>query len=277
MSSSTIIIFYGNCQAMVLKDIIQSSLGTKDYEYHYICNYEYISSKRKLPADILGKATWFVYQPLINHYEYDTDHVIQHMIPTSCKTISFHYNFFLGYFPDHFANSNNEKTKDRDYPYGRFPYGMKVLSDLADSKQYTDVSEIIKHVSSPDLLSYQEIMEHLSRSINHMQQHTVDVDLTPFIMENYRKIRLFHTVNHMTNALLQKLAAEVITKLGHANVVVDLSKKQEIMGWQIWPIYPSVVRQLGLEFDTSVVLYRNDNVTNTFSDFIIDYVNLLHP
>lgn len=261
-------VFYGNCQAMVLKDILCRVLG-KEHEYHYICNFELIRSGRNLPIDKFANADVLIYQPIENRGIYDTNNIVQNYIPKSCKTISFHYNFFMGYFPDYFVNPKNEKTKSEQFPYGIFPYGMKKISAMAEAGE--EVADIIEKSQSLTLFTKEEVMFQLEKSIATMRTRHVDVDLTDFIMENYAQVRLFHTVNHMSNVLLEQLANGVLSKLD-VNRTVSLFGEDEFMGWHKCPIYPCVVNHLDLKFDTRVVRYKKCDLT--LSDFVTDYVRI---
>lgn len=269
-----IIVFYGNCQAMILRDIIQTELP--DIQCHYICNYEYICSGKALPHDVLEKADVFVYQPLCNHGTYDTGHVIDHCLSKTCKTISFHYNYFLGYFPDNFTNERNEATKTEEYPFGMFPYGLQEISKLAEAG--VSISNIIERALTHDFLSETVIREKLDYSIQTMRRYKVDVDVTDFILKNYARIRLFYTVNHLTNVLLEELVNGVLVRiLGESkHTHVKVSDMPEFMAWQICPIYPCVKRTLNISFDTDDIVYKANRSPSSFQEFITDYVNVLH-
>lgn len=74
------------------------------------------------------------------------------------------------------------------------------------------------------------------------------IKISDFIQENFRKVRLFHILNHPTSNLLNELAMRILSHLGISKKIESTVDVPALDDFQ-FPIYRSHYKNLNLEFD----------------------------
>ncbi len=93
------------------------------------------------------------------------------------------------------------------------------------------------------------------------------------IAEHYRSTRLFHAIAHPTAALIGRLAAELVTKLGIGVEGADLATYDDYMGHYQVPLHPRVIRDLGIAWadpSTRYEFHRRERLT--FEEYYRRYI-----
>ena len=73
-----------------------------------------------------------------------------------------------------------------------------------------------------------------------------DITIYDFIMQNYKRHKLFYDMGHPTNIVLKKIAEDVLERLGIKETNIDAQKKLDI---HEVPVYPCRKKSLGLEWE----------------------------
>ena len=241
------IVIYGNCQLGAIYRVLKEKYVGK-YDITMITNFKLIWEKREIPDDF-RVADILIYQPLYSHGMYNTEDIINNMCKNDCQKISISYLYFNGYFPDYFKNNiDNAKTISQELPYGLFPYGMKTITDQKD----LPVSNIIERSKNNDFIDKSLIQNQLQSSFHKLYEKERDVDIkcADYIEKNYKRIKLFHTVDHPTNILLQKIIDDITVYLNVERV--ELLEYDELLKDVSIPIYSCVYNTLQLEFENSL-------------------------
>ena len=264
-----LIVLYGNCQIGALYRILKDHYND-NFSYKMITNFKLIWNKEKIPEDF-RKADILIYQPLTNHGIYDTDDIIKNMLTADCKRISVSYLFFIGYYPDYFKNTyDNLKTVTNKLPYGLFPYGHKQLSNLKD----LPINEIIEKSKTISFIDKEFIIKQLNIGLNKIVEKdtNLDIKLSDFIMKNYKQIKMFHTVDHPTNHLMEVFINNVLKILYLPEI--SLKNYDELLGDISSPIYPCVYNELQLTFENNY-FYCNKNKMS-YDNWIDLYIQRLY-
>ena len=263
----TILVLYGNCQLGALCKLLREYT---DYNVHNITNYDIVWNKKPLP-EILSKVDVFVYQPLCGYGNYDTKYIIENVLPKHCRKISVSYLYFLGYFPDYYKNSDeNQKTITPQKPYGLFPYGHQKIK--TEFSKCANIEKTIIESKSENFVCKEFVESEFRRGMEKLQdnENSVDIKLYDFIDKNYRTQKLFHTVNHPSNILLQYTYNLLAEKLGVD--AINLSGKPEYLGTITSIIYPCVTTHLGLQF--KIETWQSDGVSYTYDEWLRKYIEM---
>lgn len=239
------VLVFANCQATSL---VMGLSQCKFLNVDYIINFKWLEehdSELKNKSDISFESSFydcdiFIYQTLQNS-KFQSDYIIENVLKKDCKVVSFSYLYFLGYFPDYFKSKNNQKTISPEYPFGLFPYEMKIFTQLVlNSKFYEICKEIIKLNQVPfldwpfenwlnqnqlfwiqiedklskelDFLDFKGMLDYSIKTLKEKEIKT-DIKLADFILENYKCHKLFDTVNHPSDILLKVLNDAIINFL----------------------------------------------------------------
>lgn len=246
------ITFYGNCQCMILSNIFSGVL--RGVNVRYVSNFQLIQKRVDEPPPIFIDTDILIYQPLQNHGKLDTKYIIENIIPKTCKTISFPYVYFLGYFPDFlqvkFVDMDEVKRwpdEDDQLPYQYIRVNTLIDNGLIDQFDIT---------LSDDFITKEETLDRLHFSLNKLKEKELscDIKLHDFILSNFRKTRLFHSPNHPSNVIFTYLANAIMQKLCialHINrtFVFNFASTNEFLGvFSNMLIFPSVHKHLDLQF-----------------------------
>jgi hypothetical protein len=91
------------------------------------------------------------------------------------------------------------------------------------------------------------------------REQDCDVRVADFITKNYRKQKLFHTINHPCKSIVREVLSQVLDILELDLVVPDFIDNFAVKSY---PIYASTSKNLGLEF-TDTSNYTINNVVYT--------------
>lgn len=255
-------VLYGNCQVEVISEYLKKKFSN-ELEINYIANYKKIWANEKLPIEIIKNADIFIYHPINGHGEYDTDYLKSQLVKKKCKCISFAYLYFLGYFPDLVLMPSSKS----------FTYGSKTLNQFIINRDSLD--KIINKLVDINLFSKQFVFEKYNHTIGELRkrEQKTDIKLADFIERNFRKHRLFLSVNHPSNLLFIELLKGILAKIGLKvkNLEADPFFESEVMScWPTGIIYPSVAAAFNLEFDISYAYFSKEKVS--FNEYIAHYI-----
>lgn len=265
----TIIVLYGNCQLGIMSRLLNQHYSDI-FNVIQITNFDIIRNKISIPT-IFTKAEILIYQPLKGYGNYDSEWIIKNMVPKKCKLISMSYLYFSGYFPDYHKSDLNSKTISAKYPYGLFPYCQKKISQQIEKN--INIGEIIENSKLDSWISNQEIIDNCESTLKYLENQEISLDISTvdFIRNNFKKYKLFHTVNHPSNILLQFVIDQICKKLDLPKIILD---EIEYLGGFTSIIYPCVTKSLGLEFNIKSWTY-DGNKYISYEDWIIDYNYIL--
>ena len=252
ISGRKIICFYGNCQIMWENSLVAHSSQVMKSYYLLWLGPVYLLDKEigEINKNILKQIDIFIYQHVGAEGKiperFSTDTIIEQLRKDATR-VCIPNVYFKGYFPQFCSNKFNPTVPEVDGgENGAFPYGDANIETMA--KQFTP-NEIAKELLREDFYTKEQCMDNVNQSIMELKKRETicDVIISDYILENYRKIRLFYTVNHPVNLVLKVLLSRVFKYIDMEINDIDEILINENDGREIF-VYPSVIKALELSF-----------------------------
>ena len=238
------LIFIGeNCQVPPLRELLlQNPNIVNDFDIEVRANFSEFNKQSEEIDNLFRRADVYIYQPISEvHFHYHWKYVSENLLKPECIVISFPVLYFSGYWPDF-------KTRGNHRVNAIFPYSHTKLEEIiSDCEQ--NVRDILYAAMNPYLFDKDEIDTSVEQSIMELErrENDLDIQVCDFIKNNYTKIRLFHTPNHPSTALMTVVTNKILTKLKY-ETIKDNTASSEPLGIYQLLIYPSVMKRLNLEF-----------------------------
>jgi Polysaccharide biosynthesis enzyme WcbI len=198
---------YANCQGRALGHFLnQSPVFDSEYQIEYLTNYQLMTQKQAIDADLLQRADLFIYQPLRQeHGIYATDHLLTYLHNRCCR-ISFPYLYNDALWP----LFREEKRMINAAP----------ITDLLEAG--ASVVEIALKFLSLDIdfqfhSRFQNTIQILAQ-----KESATRVKAVEYILDHYKTEKLFLTHNHPSSQLSIHCANQVLAILDY-----PILKKEE--------------------------------------------------
>jgi hypothetical protein len=276
-----IVIVYGNCQAGLFADSFHNfPSSAAKWDVHYVMSFVHPSEPQHQIARADLAECALVLEQLDNANPLPD--WVRDDLPADVPIVRFPPIDFNLLWPFNFVDPRNV-SEPPDYPFGRFPYGDRVvielmregLSDGALWEAYCERSLM----RLPDLgrLRGLEAQRLVARDA------AVDIMVSDLVLANHRDKPLFWTINHPTGWLLGRVLARLLRaaqeRLGAEpddeteEQALQLFSSWEPFGHQHQPIHPEVARRLGLKWWTPERTYQYfDGTRLTFDEFMMRYI-----
>lgn len=267
--SKKICIISANCQGAYLQELLKASAQFDgSYEIHYYVNY----NREVVPDEMLGQCALLIYQPLSGKWGDLSAERLTGKVPPDCKKIAISYITSQLYWP--FMASDPRNSPDDAYPFGQFPYGDSQLQEL--SQQGLDADAVIERYLNDSFIdsvySPESVISRYEAEQKDLECRR-DQKLLDFIMENYRKVKLFESFNHPSRVLCIYQTNDLLAKLGMAALEEAHTPTLEYLKGYEQPIHPVVAKRLGLEFECETsTAYRIWGKPMSFLEFTRAYV-----
>lgn len=200
------LIVYGNCQAGMLAQSIKFVPGIRErYRVHYVCSFDHPMEKTTPPpADVLEKCAIYWRQ-----YDEQGFNAPDDLIPPNAQRVVFPPLDFGPLWPFQ-CYDPVFKPEPPEYPFGRFPYGDRMLKELSEETPpekdiYQAYNDRIDNLSL-------DTSRHLDIEFERLRRRDVasDIKLAPFVISTFKVERLFWCYNHPTKRLFGELFDRMI-------------------------------------------------------------------
>lgn len=271
-------IVYANCQSHALAlTLMENKEFSSIYEWVHIPPVQDLK-KINIP-EILSKvesADLFIYQPILSSHkrpkELSSDFLTMRL-KSGANFISFPSLYFDGYFPhlQTFKGYVSELNLVHDY-------FIAYCCSIGLTEE-----ETIELIHNQDLYPKNVSIKLAENSLDNLRRREskfhIDIKISGFIEENYRRIKLFNQFNHPKRVVFKHVAESIMKKLGIKDFAIDkegASHLDRIMT----PIYRSTYKNLELEFEEDFESYnalngKGINQKDVISEFFKFY-NLLN-
>lgn len=275
MTSSPLapLIVYGNCQA----EAITSTLGVDPvvstlYRVAYYRSFEHPTEPHKFNYRATARCNllWEQHDPKAFPQ--------RDLLDEGCLVVRFPSVDLNLLWPFNMVNPYNA-PEPPTFPFGRYAYGDRVI-----------VNAINRGMSEDDILDYylnrwddykidlDRLLQLETARVQSRDAHC-DVRIGEFVLHNFRKQRLFWTVNHPTSAMLAELIERLLTAsdaahpaLQDADIATTLSRyfgAAGPLGVVGVPVHPKVAEHFKLEWYDSNERYRNwDGETYSYVEYL---------
>ena len=266
---------YGNCQARVLASFLNSSeLFKSHYQYVTIKPVHIINKNEfnELINDIVPKLNLFIFQPVSENYkgkEYSSSHLIE-QLNTETQNISFPSCYFTGYNPEiKYLKDDKGRMITEQFDY----HDLNIIQGFLESLSIEQVKEkIINYNYYPSNFSLTEIeksLAQLSKRENNIFDtgKQIDIKISGFIRDNYKKNRLFNTINHPSKFIFKYIAEQILKLL---DIEDNIQLDRDFLNHTIYPIYQSNYQNLKFDF-ANPMQYSIRECVYTLNDTIESY------
>jgi hypothetical protein len=247
------LIVYGNCQAEAVATILRTDPVTKDcFHVLYLRSFDHPSDGQDdlRPAEV-GDCVllWEQHDPQPFPY--------RELLPASCLNVRFPAIDFNLLWPFNCPNPYDE-PEPPIFPFGRFPYGDRIIIDAID-RQMPPEEIISYHLSGWARygMDLDRLFQIESARLVARDTHC-DVKMSDFVLERFRKERLFWTSNHPTKALLRELIHRLRALSIAHEPLLDALDLDVTIGWFMHPeaplgivsvpVHPNIAEHFGLEW-----------------------------
>lgn len=273
-----IIVLHGNCHMKILKEyMLTSELFRQEYAIYPLPAIQDIESGY-IEDDILEYCDIFIHQDIRKDNYYGLRLSDDYILPRLGKhvkqiTVPNLYNFGMAFFPQTTMNKHNPSYNND--ANGLFRHGDENVEKLLE-EGICDLDEILNKIQGE---AYEEsfICQEFERYKNAALEREMhwDVKIMNYILENYKTKRLFYDYGHPYNHVIKEICIGVFQLLH-----IDWKTIKEIninLGIQEEPVYPCVMRALGLEWNDNNDLRKDGyKLIETQMDFAEYYREYLY-
>lgn len=278
------ILVYGNCQASAMAQTFSKLPGIKDLcEVRYLASFVHpVDGVAPIHQDWLDRCLVFIEQKGAW-----TEFPRKAELPTSTVSLSFPTVSMNSLWPLH-ANDPRNRTEPPDYPFGRYPYGDRLVMELLD-KGYAG-KELLKEYMGHDIgqmLDLDRFFELESERLR-LADAACDIKMADFVLSNFRNERLFWSHNHPTSQLFKHLFHKILSGLGQLAGSMDVVELNQWLDncYRNWEpageisvaVHPQVARHFQLEWVDSKTKYWHFRAAPAgFDEYMLNYINFAQP
>jgi acyl carrier protein len=270
------LIFYGNCQIGALDIVFRNTPALRDrYE---VVVHDVWATGETLARDLrdFDDAAVLVRQDLRNW----TQHPLRDALPSGLQQVVVPFCFVGALWPCDSVMFGHDKAMDRAMREvkeagGTAPFGFTdgalgwLRNTIPDPEERYRRYRNLDFPGAPDPVRY--AMHDEARLL--ADDAKLGCTVGRFIVDNYRRVRLFHAIAHPTPILTARLAADVARRLGLDVAIEQLVLYQDYMGETQVPLHPEVIRGLGIEWadeTTRYVYHWREHLT--FEEYFRRYI-----
>ena len=220
------VLIFTNCQGHVLKSFFPITFIVNTYHNFNYIYMDYLDDNIK--KDLMS-CDYFIYQPLSSIYPiYNTDNLKKYLKPT-CKTISFPYIFNDAFTPlyksyKHDISKNGEYATEN--PYSTVYRNITPIIELKE-KGFS-LEEILELYNNNQIdFKYKERFDKTIRILQEKEKDT-DIKVSQFIIDNYKKYKLFNYHNKGTTDIISCNHPSNILFIYYANQIFKLMDLEPI-------------------------------------------------
>jgi hypothetical protein len=290
-------IFIGTCQVVAISNTLKTNKHFRDtyivdriYQVHTttVEEIDFLMETKIKNTDLI------ICQPISSDYKngkYSTKRLMKNK-PDKCQLILIPFAYFDGYFPHicYMNDMNGNKIEKNNISY----HDKNILNYIVNvvdfkkigSSEYIGkthnecyhVNVINKLLTSQDYYSSEDCIRLADESISNLKMREsfpydynkpVDIIISDYIKDNYKKYRLFNTMNHPSNILLNEMCKRILLKLGYQDLEFDKFLEEQL-GDMIFPIYDSI--QIGLKLEFPVLCKIKKSMS--FKEYVMRYVHM---
>ena len=238
------ILLYGGCHAQVLRDYLRAAFPA-DLDCTLIVNFELIRNGMPFPYESLQNYDFVIFSPIENKAEYNTDLLVAMCRRIGVPAICFPWLEWHGYCPG--AAKGVFKHRFQWYYPGLIE---KASVYRATFDEFCD--DVIATFPDDDAIDscFASSTVHFRAA---ERRNEMSFSIAEFLLENFRKSRLFLVPDHPSGVCYQRVFSEVLRSMGTdpkevACRIASVMGDEPQWRWRM-PIMPRVARRLGLDFE----------------------------
>ena len=242
---------YGNCHMGIVKRYLECSREfTLEYGFYPFPLIQEIKDMDIECQDILRHCELFLHQSIRKNNVYGESYSSELMLKEvgkSCRVISIPnlYGMPKYLFPQIDVGHDWYKGSFRPFQIDR-----NVVSWIKNgkSKEYM-ISRIFRYGGVYSRTEILNMWENFKAKLQEREQEW-DIKISDYILQNYKKEKLFCDPNHITSRTAKEIASRILEYMGYKK---DISIELNGMDTREIPVYIDVKKALGLKFEDDVI------------------------
>lgn len=265
----------GICQVVAIADILRSIPQLKNW---IILDYTIFTltedEMKNILDNVLPTCDLILSQPVSDNYRNTnifSSSTLRARIPKKAKHFILANCYFTGYDPVPFQTTNGKGEIIHLNNISYFP------SICLNSLLQSDIESAKKNWCNIQSYSLTELEKNVQNSLDELKRREnkvfdndfpVDIKISDYIENNYKKKFLFHTYNHPTNELLFELVRRILKRL---NISVNIALQNEKLGSTSIPpclsvyllgkmefVYPKfIINNIALDTDKAMNIFAS--------------------
>ena len=271
------VFLHGNCHMDVIEGYLKSSDEfAKEFAIYPTPR---ICTKKKLNEKIIKYMDVWIHEDIRSNnvfgYEYSDEYVGKFIKKNAIRIVMPHlYNLGVGFFPHaRETNDKNAPLLNGAYENGFFPHRDNIIDKCINESM--PLEEIYSYVNEDNILPEEYTVNNFNIYIEKIKQREKawDIKILDFILENYKKYKLFYDMGHPTNIVLKKISVEILAYLGIKDDNIHTDTK---LDYHEVPIYPWIRKVLKMEWKEEFIRIDKDAIkckdTMDIKEYIKEYV-----
>lgn len=246
---------YGNCQSRALADTLRKSNEFSDYYEHNPLKAVQTITKENisLAQNIFQNSDLLIHQIIKDGYaisELSTTELMKKRKKDS-KSFTFPSLYFNAYFP-HLDGFRGKKSI------------LNLVHDFIIMYSYTkglSEQQVLDLINNEYLYPKKTSINLLNSSLKRLKNREIglDISISTFIENNYKKIKLFNQFNHPKGIVFDNIANQVFDLLSIKRIEESTLSRTHLDARIATPIYRSTYKNLELTFDENFTTYNTIN------------------
>lgn len=273
-----VVLLHGNCHIDIIKCYLDSS---KKFSHEY-CFYPnpiiYENKEKEVKKSILENCDIWIHQDIRADnelgYGLSDEYMRKYIKPETAEIIIPHlYGLGTLFYPQSGWNQRNRKINGGRDRMGMFPFSDKIIDKCVAMGM--DKKHIIDFCLREDCISAKDIEDNFIAGIDKIKDREKcwDIKIADFILENYKKNKLFYDIGHPTNIILKEISLQILKRVGidDESIYCDMG-----LDGHEEPVYPCVTKTLGLmwrsEFIRESKIAKKMVPKMDFEEYIKEYL-----
>lgn len=264
----TDIVIVGNCQAQT---VYEALLRTGELNARLNPKYHFVGLQKDLHErgrSELEKCEVVLVQDIRDWENYP----LRPYVREDLRIIRFPLLHFASLWPfDHYNGPGDKEAYQREWPNLTFLYQDGLLARLR--KEIPDREQRLqayRALSIPGVINYVRLHDFEKRRLLAMDQQ-FGLAIGQYILENFRKRRLFYTTNHPNGQIIAMLMQYLLRQLGIDQVYRPNASLDHLKRLQV-PVHPKVAQALGVKWANEATKYLYAGEQITWETYIRRYI-----
>lgn len=269
-ASKPTLVIYANCQGGWLVEKLGNIPWIKDkYTLVYIPSFDAPSYRdRKLDSDVYKNCGLLLHQVA----SYIPDLPFEEQLPATCRRFKFPVLWMKLLWPLNAKDPRNQPAPD--FPFGMYPYGDRLVIELLNKGLSSQ--QIYQEYMDTDLKKMIELDRWYEICMDDLRavDDSADMQLVDEIEQSLTDKRLFVTIDHSTDYLMNRIIQRVLEfEFGSSALTIHLpSPTGEGMGEIEIPIHPTLIDHFHLKWASKDMKYHYEGQDFTFDEYLRHYI-----
>ena len=269
LPQKTRVLIVGNCQAQTIYEALMRSgeLNDRlDVAYHFVGLQKDLQDSGRAEVE---RSDVLLVQDIRDWETYP----LREYVRDSTEIVRFPLLHFASLWPfDHYNGPGDREAYEREWPNLTFLYHDGLLARLR--KEIPDPDErmrVYRTLSVDGIINFTRLHDFERRRLEGMDQQ-FGCEIGQYILEHFRKRRLFYTTNHPNGQIIGMLMKYLLRHLGMDRSYRPNSSLDHLRRLQV-PVHPKVAQALGVTWANENTKYLYGGEQITWETYIRRYID----